>query len=789
VLGPRFIMMKNSILLTLVCGITALCGCGGKNGFVGGGQGNSVFLKSITMTPANPTMTLAVSPQPPATQQFVVIGQYNVGNPKDVTDQMTWISADPKVATLDTQGVATATGSGRVIITTQIFEPATQKTLQATTVLSVVPQLTSIAVSPTSAQIAKDTTQQFTATGSYNDGTQADITALVDWNSSQPAANVSSSPGTQGRALGISPGPTNITASLGPLTSSAALLTVTDANLVALAVTPANSTVPLANSQQFVATGTFDDGTKQNISVTATWISSNPSIARVTSAGLLTGLGLGTADITVGMGAVSDTTTATVDASSVSKITVVPVDKIADNTSSQMRAVAIFKDGGSLDATNTPGIAWSSSDSSVATIAANSGLANAKSPGSATISAKLGSSSGSTTLNVSDAAIQSLAVAPNQATIAPGTSQNIIALATFVDTAGEFQQDVSSVAAWLSDNAGVATVSYESGLQELARGVTTGVASISASFSDAHGNLISSSAALNVRAATLSGITVAPGNAGVTFGGGHQFIATGTFSDGTQQDLTRTADWSANNASIATVSPFGFAAASGPGQTTIAATLNSQNGSSSMLVNPGALVKIDICPADTADPLSNCPPLDPFSPPPPISFPKIVPYGLIAIGTFTDGSREDLTSSVRWTTSNPSTATISNDPGIPGYITGVTTQGVVTGVASGHVTLTATAGAVSGNSDVIVTDATPAFLTVTPMNGTVQQGLTQQLTVLVTFIDNPTEIVTPYVRWTSSDPSVVVVYPGGLAYPRGPGLATVTANIDGAAGSTTLTVR
>jgi hypothetical protein len=161
---------------------------------------------------------------------------------------------------------------------------------------------------------------------------------------------------------------------------------------------------------------------------------------------------------------------------------------------------------------------------------------------------------------------------------------------------------------------------------------------------------------------------------------------------------------------------------------------------------------------------------------------------VIAIGTFTDGSREDLTSSVRWTTSNPSTATISNDPGIPGYMTGVTTQGVVTGLASGHVTLIATAGAISGTTEVIVTDATPAFLTLTPMNGTVQQGLTQQLTVIATFIDNTTEIVTPYVRWTTSDSGVVVVYGGGLAYPRGPGLATVTANIGGAAGSTTLTV-
>jgi len=287
---------------------------------------------------------------------------------------------------------------------------------------------------------------------------------------------------------------------------------VTNANLVTLAVTPANPTVPLANSQQFVATGTFDDGTKQDISVTAAWISSSPAIARVTSTGLVTGLGLGNADITASMGAANDTTTATVDASSISKVSVVPVDKIADNTSSQMRAVAIFKDGSSLDATSTPGITWSSSDASVATIVASSGLASATGPGSATISARLGSQSGNATLNVSDATIQSLAVAPNQATIAPSTTQNVIAYATFADNAGQFQQDISRVAAWSSDNTGVATLSFANGLQEFASGVTTGTSNISASFSDAHGNVASSSVALNVSAATLSGITVAPGD-------------------------------------------------------------------------------------------------------------------------------------------------------------------------------------------------------------------------------------------------------------------------------------
>ena len=135
-----------------------------------------------------------------------------------------------------------------------------------------------------------------------------------------------------------------------------------------------------------------------------------------------------------------------------------------------MRAVAIFNDGSSLDVTSIHGIAWSSSNTSIAVVAASTGVASAISPGSATISAKLGSPNGSTTLTVSDATIQSIAVAPNQAIIAPGTKQNVIAMATFSDNSGHFQQDISSVTQWSSANTGVATVAFANGLQELASG-------------------------------------------------------------------------------------------------------------------------------------------------------------------------------------------------------------------------------------------------------------------------------------------------------------------------------
>src|ERR1700724_3908662 len=258
----RRTIRSTSILLTMTCAITALGVCGGKNGVIGAGGGAS--LTAVPLTPTNPTLTLSLSP--PATRQFVAIGQYSFGNPLDITNQLTWVSADTTVATMDNKGVATAIGSGGGIVTGSIQDPVSLKLFQVSTVLTVVPQLTGITISPASAQLAKGTAQQFTATGKYNDGTSPDITSLVAWNSTQSAiATVSSSPGTQGLALAASPGSTSISASLGTVSSSTSLLTVSNANLVSISVTPAASTVPLATSQQFVANGSFDDGTQQNI--------------------------------------------------------------------------------------------------------------------------------------------------------------------------------------------------------------------------------------------------------------------------------------------------------------------------------------------------------------------------------------------------------------------------------------------------------------------------------------------------------------------------------------------
>src|ERR1017187_9536007 len=74
-------------------------------------------------------------------------------------------------------GLAGATGSTTIT--------ATSGTVSGTTTLTVTPAVvTSITVAPANPSIAKGMTQQFTATGTYTDGTSANLTNSATWSSS-----------------------------------------------------------------------------------------------------------------------------------------------------------------------------------------------------------------------------------------------------------------------------------------------------------------------------------------------------------------------------------------------------------------------------------------------------------------------------------------------------------------------------------------------------------------------------------------------------------------------------
>jgi Bacterial Ig-like domain (group 2)/Collagen triple helix repeat (20 copies) len=83
--------------------------------------------------------------------------------------------------------------------------------------------------------------------------------------------------------------------------------------LTSIAITPMNSSVYPGNTQQFVATGTYSDGSTQNITTAVTWSSSNTAVATIgASTGLASSLAPPTTTVSAMQGSVTGTTTLTV---------------------------------------------------------------------------------------------------------------------------------------------------------------------------------------------------------------------------------------------------------------------------------------------------------------------------------------------------------------------------------------------------------------------------------------------------------------------------------------------
>ena len=139
--------------------------------------------------------------------------------------------------------------------------------------------LTSIDVAAANMTLAVGATQQATATGHYSDGTTQDLTASAAWSSQNTSvATVSGA----GLVTAKTAGTTLITASSGTVSGSVTF-TVAAATLKSLAVTPANPTLAKNATQQFTATGTFSDGSTQNLSSSVAWSSATPAVATTVS--------------------------------------------------------------------------------------------------------------------------------------------------------------------------------------------------------------------------------------------------------------------------------------------------------------------------------------------------------------------------------------------------------------------------------------------------------------------------------------------------------------------------
>ena len=385
--------------------------------------------------------------------------------------------------------------------------------------------LTSVTVLPATASIAADfTTQQFTAVGTYSDGSTRFLTVSATWSSSSGSiATVGNGAGSAGFSTGVGQGTATITATFAGVSGSATL-TVTPPVLLGIAISPMNPSVALGQTQQFTATGTYSDGSTQDLTNAVSW--SADFGTTITSGGLATDPNIGPTNIYAAFGSFQVSTTLTVTPAVIASIQVKPTNgTIANATNVQFVALAIYTDGSAQNV--TPSVTWSSATTSVATIT-TSGLATGVGPGSSVIQAVFGSFTGSTTLTVSSAQLTSLAVTPVSVTLAANRERQFIATGTFSDGT---TQDLTQAVTWSTGNSGTATINSIG----LSIGIAAGNTSVKAIFGAVTGSAVLSvtrafapkfSYALDAGNNAISAYTVDAGSGALTQVGGSPIPST-----------------------------------------------------------------------------------------------------------------------------------------------------------------------------------------------------------------------------------------------------------------------
>ena len=262
--------------------------------------------------------------------------------------------------------------------------------------------------------------------------------------------------------------------------------------LASIAVTPAGISLKVGAVQQYAATGTYSDGTQQDLTAAVTWTSSAPATASInntTSKGLVTAIAVGTATVTATSGsiaspAVSLTVTSGAAPTLVSIAVTPAAPSIVKGATQQFTATGTYSDNSTQNLTTTA--TWTSATPATATIGNSApaiGLAMAVAPGTSAITASLTTggmtvTSPAVTLTVTPPTLVSIAITPAAPTVIVGSTVMLIATGTYSDGSSAV---ITTTVTWTSATTTVATISNAVGSNGVATGVALGTSAVTAS--------------------------------------------------------------------------------------------------------------------------------------------------------------------------------------------------------------------------------------------------------------------------------------------------------------------
>ncbi len=533
-------------------------------------------------------------------------------------------------------------------------------------------KLTSLEIVANSPTIAALTSTKLTVKGNFSGIFTRDITDQVTWSTDSPTVAGFTNTAIPNAVTGHIPGTAVLTATVGNISNTFSL-TVSNATVTALAITPATPSVPKGLTQQFAVTGTFSDLSTQDVTLDATWASSITTVATVSDAagskGLAQSLAIGSTQISATFGGISDTTSMTVTAPVLQSIAVsTTTPSLLSLTSGTFQANGVYSDGTSVDVTSQ--VTWSSANTAIATITATGGTATALSEGTTSISATYGGVTGSASLKVTGGHLTGITASAATTTMIKGTSSALTATGKFSNGTS---RDITGIVAWSVANTNIATVTSPAGnlVWLNTSSTTSGTTTVTASYST-----LSSTIDLTVTDLGVASIAISSGTMDLTVGTAARLNVIATLTDNSTQDVTANSTWTTTDATIASVdntlsATIGRVNGVAAGSATITATYGGSNITSLVTVKTRTVQSLTINAV----------------------FGTTVATGgqlqMRATATYTDGTTQDVTESATWSIDTPSIAILITSP----YQTGLAVlPKLVMGVGTGTATLSATFG-------------------------------------------------------------------------------------------------
>jgi hypothetical protein len=595
---------------------------------------------------------------------------------------------------------------------------AGQQLRATTTVVVSNAELQRVVVVPDRVQYAAGTAGNATAIGFFSDGSHADLTSLVKWTSSAPSVlSVSTASGSWGRLSAQAPGVVLLQASYLEVTGSTSV-TVSDATLTGLAISPLEPRGVEGTDLALEATGAFSDGSAQPMTRSVQWSVDDQSIGYFSSPGIVTLLSAGTTTVRAVASTQQAAAELTVAPDAPVQLEISPAlpDAIQINGTARLSAWLTHQDGTVV--TTAP--SWTSVDRTV-DVSSIGEVTAVQQPGVGTVIASQAGLDARTSIEATVDAVVGWHVWPPELVVPVGAEGSLVFERILT---GGIVQDLTRVAGWRPQgaDAGIDVDTGERGGTCRTRepGSRLSVVAIIPG--------VAARAWVRAPAGTPT-LEIVPPSGTIPAGGRTRVAAVGHWPDGTVVDVTSATSWSASPGGVLTPGDGPSAGLVLGGADGGIATLRARFGSAT------AQAQLEV----KADP----PLLEIWPPVATLAAGTSLP---VSVTLFTaSGDATDVTADAVWRSDEPGVAMITNAPG---------QRGTLLAQAKGSAALIARVDGVQASFPAKVTEATLQEIALHPPEAIVTWA-PSTFGASGTFSDGTVQDLTCWVTWAPQDPALL----------------------------------